>query len=139
MNVLLVAVWFRRGHTYVALQARDALRAAGHSVHVLARTGHIEGTPVFDDRDELRLDEGEVTRWPRYRVDADAFTQLLSEHGFDVVVFVEEQWQPELAIVTARLNLPSVNIVMWEFFDPTDRHYENFSVLVFPNRCGAAR
>jgi glycosyltransferase involved in cell wall biosynthesis len=139
MNLLLVAVWFRRGHTYVAVQARDALLRAGHRVHVLARTGHIEGTPAFDDRDELGVDGGEITRVPRYLVDADDFRALLGAQRFDGVVFVEEQWQPELGAVTRALGIPSVNVVMWEFFHPGDPAYANFNLLVFPVRCGAQR
>ena len=139
MNLLLVAVWFRRGHTYLAVQVRDALRRAGHQVHVLARTGHIDGTPVFDDRDELEVEADQITRVPTYLVDGADFERLLRGRRFDGVVFVEEQWQPELGAVTRRLGVPSVNLVMWEFFNPNDPIYGNFNLLVFPTRCGAAR
>ena len=139
MKLLLVAVWFRRGHTYLAVQAREALRRAGHHVEVLARTGQIDGAPAFDDRDELHVEADQITRVPQYLVDAADFERLLRDRRFDGVVFVEEQWQPELGAVTRRLGVPSVNIVMWEFFQPDDPIYRNFNLLIFPTRCGAAR
>ena len=138
MNIAIVSIWFRRGQTYVALQTREALKKAGHNVHVFARTQMHGGIKMMDTSDELKVDN--FTVYPQYVIHPDDFKKYLTENNIEAVIFLEEQWQAGLAKVCNELNIFCANIVVWETFNGTDpqwkEHYNQFDALLFQIQSG---
>lgn len=140
LKVGLVSIWFRRGQTYLALMCRKALVQAGHDVYVLGRKGQLS-TPqgVFameDGRDELKVDR--FISYPTYIIQPNDFKKFVTDNNLDVVICMEEQWQKNmpLADVCNELNVPIVNIPMWEVFNPDEKEFYNkFDLLLFPIKC----
>ena len=138
MNIAIVSIWFRRGQTYVALQAREALKNAGHNVHVFARTGAVGGVPMMDTEGELSVNN--FTSYPEYVIKPDDLEKYLTDNEIDAVLFLEEQWQQGLGAVCNKLGIFCANIIVWETFHGADdlwkEHYRQFDSLMFQIHAG---
>lgn len=134
-RVAIVSIWFKRGQTYVALQTKKALEQSNKQVYIFARQGSI-GNSQFTEKENEFKTVG-IYYYPDYHIDPVYFEKFLKDNKIEKVVFIEEQWQMGLGEVCQRLNIPCINIIMWEAFDPMQKeHYNQFDKLVFPIYCG---
>jgi len=95
---------------------------------------------MFDDSDELKIDDDKFEHVPGYDIPEDTFRRVIADRNIDYVLFVEEQYQVGLGNICKELGMPNSNIIMQEFFNPDEKDkYLQFDKLIFPVKCGHSR
>ena len=134
MNIGIVSVYFERGSGVICLQIKQAIqRYTDHSISILGRMSIANNKKHIKFYDDYFYDN--ILLYPTYQINDQDFENWLILNKIDTVVFIEEQHTRNLISICNKLNIKSINYIVWEFFNPADiLYYKQFTYLICPTK-----
>lgn len=134
MNIGIVSVFFNRGSGEICLQIKQAIQwHTKYNVSILARMS------VADNKKQIKFWDdyfhNNILLYPTYQINDQDFEDWIIQNKLDTIIFVEEQHTRNLVSICNKLNVKSINYIVWEFFNPAEiSYYQQFAYLICPTK-----